>query len=124
MFVVPTMLPAMNTTMTNASQPQNAFLRCRPLQTAMRAARLCFEDEVDMPTPDGCVRRRPLSMAPCTGRVLEPEDTPRRLLWSGASRPYTQVGGPADVLTGIQRTRLERPRGDVCATAKPNICGC
>src|SRR5215210_4736359 len=55
MFVVPTMLPAMKTTTTNASQPQNAFLRCRPLQTAMRAARLCFEDEVDMPAPDGCV---------------------------------------------------------------------
>src|SRR4051795_10200095 len=54
MFVVPTMLPAMNTTTTNASQPQNAFLRCRLLQTAMRAARLCFEDEVDMPAPDGC----------------------------------------------------------------------
>src|SRR3954462_7572426 len=52
MFVVPTMLPARKTTTTNASQPQNAFLRCRPLQTAMLAARLCFEDEVDMPAPN------------------------------------------------------------------------
>src|SRR3954447_25834753 len=76
MFVVPTMLPAMNTTTTNASQPQKAFLRCRPLQTAMRAARLCFEDEVDMPTPHGCVRHRPLWTTPCTGRVLEPENLP------------------------------------------------
>jgi hypothetical protein len=49
MFVVPTMLPAAKTTKTKASQPQNAFLRCRPLQCAMRAARLCFEEEVDMP---------------------------------------------------------------------------
>src|SRR3954470_6582604 len=72
MFVVPTMLPAMKTTTTNASQPQNAFLRCRPLQAAMRAAKLCCEDE-DMPTPDRRVRRRPLRLAPCTGRVLEPE---------------------------------------------------
>ena len=39
----------MNATRTKASQPQNAFLRCRPLQRAMRAARLCFEEEVDMP---------------------------------------------------------------------------
>ena len=45
---MPTTLPAANTTTTNASQPQNAFLRCRPLQTAMRAARLCFDEEVDM----------------------------------------------------------------------------
>jgi hypothetical protein len=49
MFVVPIALPAMNTTTTKASQPKNAFLRCRLLQTAMRAARLCCEEEVDMP---------------------------------------------------------------------------
>src|SRR3954447_5639199 len=76
MFVVPTMLPAAKTIRTKASHPQNAFLRCRPLQCAMRAARLCFEDEVDMSTPHGCVRRRPLWMAPCTGQMLEPEDSP------------------------------------------------
>ena len=45
---MPTMLPAMKTTTTNASHPQIAFLRCRPLQAAMRAARLCLEFEVDM----------------------------------------------------------------------------
>jgi hypothetical protein len=48
MFVVPIALPAAKTTRTNASHPQIAFLRCRPLQTAMRPARLCCFDEVDM----------------------------------------------------------------------------
>src|SRR3954469_12070124 len=83
MFVVPTMLPAMKTTTTNASQPQNAFLRCRPLQTAMRAARLCFGGEVDMPAPDACVRRLPLRMAPVHRPSVGAEDLARRLLWSG-----------------------------------------
>ena len=46
---MPIALPAMKTTTTKPSQPQNAFLRCRLLQTAMRAARLWFEGEVDMP---------------------------------------------------------------------------
>src|SRR5215212_8586915 len=80
MFVVPTALPAMKTTTTNASQPQNAFLRCRLLQTAMRAARLCFEDEVDMPAPDGRVGadRSGRHRAPAEG--WSRGNTPRRLL--------------------------------------------
>ena len=44
-----TLLPTMKTITTKASQPQIAFLRCRPLQCAMRAATLmCFEEEMDM----------------------------------------------------------------------------
>src|SRR3954451_13960251 len=64
MFVVPMALPAMNTTTTNASQPQNAFLRCRPVHAGVRAAKWCFEDEVDMPGPAACFRRRPRWVAP------------------------------------------------------------
>src|SRR3954451_23341998 len=74
MFVGPTMLPAIKTTPRNASQPQNAFLRCRLLQTAMRAARLCFEDEVDMSTPDG-LRSAPTAVDRAVHRPgVEPED--------------------------------------------------
>ena len=40
----------MKTTTTKASQPQIAFLRCRALQCAMRAATLtvCFDEVMDM----------------------------------------------------------------------------
>ncbi len=45
-----TLLPTMKTTTTKASQPQIAFLRCRPLQWAMRAATLteCFDGAIDI----------------------------------------------------------------------------
>jgi hypothetical protein len=48
---VPTALPRAKTTTTKASQPQIAFLRCRPLHAAMRAATLgeYFDDELGMP---------------------------------------------------------------------------
>src|SRR5215207_7383400 len=68
MFVVPTTLPIPNTATTNASQPQKAFLRCRLLQTAMRAARLWFADGVDIAAPDGTGgRRRHGHQAPAEG---------------------------------------------------------
>src|SRR3954462_11610576 len=102
MFVVPIALPAMNTTTTNGSQPQNAFLRCRPLQAAMRAARLCFEEEVDMPAPDACVRRRPLWVRRCIGRVSEPVTLPAAC--SGAGQPDHTPAGRALLVLG--KTRL------------------
>src|SRR6478736_2830051 len=90
------MLPAMKTTRTKASQPQNAFLRCRPLQCAIRAARLCFEDEVDMTAPDDCVRRRPLRKAPCAGQVLEPETHIARRGFERSDLPILHLaGGPS-----------------------------
>src|SRR3954470_22995799 len=102
MFVVPIAFPAMNTTTTKASQPQNAFLRCRPLQAAMRAARLCFEDEVDMPAPDACVRRRPPwvatgASAECWSRRPCPPPALER-----TTRPYTR--GPS--AAGLDQARL------------------
>src|SRR5918999_449541 len=41
LFWVTTLLPTKKVTMTKANQPIMAFLRCRPLQQAIRAAKLC-----------------------------------------------------------------------------------
>src|SRR3954468_15796117 len=71
------MLPAMKTTRTNPIQTHDAFFRWRLLQTAIRAARLCFGDGLDMPAPHGCVRRRSLSK----GTVHRPR------VGAGTSRP-------------------------------------
>src|SRR5215208_4580069 len=107
------MLPAMKTTTTNASHPQMAFLRCRPLQAAMRAARLCFEDEVDMTAPDGLRSAPTLRKTPCTVRVLEPETTSLAEGWGDSThRPYTHAAKrertSAAGLTRLDSTGLER----------------
>src|SRR5215212_3970940 len=107
MFVVPTALPARNTTRTNAIQPQKAFLRCRPLHTAMRAARLCFEDEVDMPAPDGCVRGRPL----WGGTVHRPsvgagEHVPPRALERDITTLHAPAGPCRRLNKPLEATRL------------------
>src|ERR671914_3152680 len=41
LFWVTTLLPTKKATRTKANQPMMAFLRCRPLQQAIRAAKLC-----------------------------------------------------------------------------------
>ncbi len=72
-------VPTMKTTTTKASQPQIAFLRCRLLQWAMRAATLtvCFDGVIDMSSSS--LRAFVLTRSRSThhtGRVLEPEHSP------------------------------------------------
>src|SRR3954453_20249999 len=120
------MLPAMKTTRTNASQPQNAFFRWRLLQTAIRAARLCFGDGLDMPAPHGCVRWRSLSK----GTVHRPG------VGAGTSRPpralerdksdHTPLDPGLPRLAPVrERARLARDeRGYVSVRARLSLDGC
>ena len=124
MFVVPIALPAMKTTTTKASQPQNAFLRCRPLQCGHAG---CQVDVLQrraghtrlLTRAFGADRSRSTRHA---GRGSEPE---ARLPCSEARRIPT--------IHPLRGARAREPRQELdscwpgaarCPTARPTICGC
>src|SRR5215208_5752910 len=90
----PTDWPIAKARITNASHPQNAFLRCLLLQRAIRAARLWDDGCESIWAPDeqtGCRPDRDRPFGPT--KSLEPEGDPPRE-WGGRVSSVPASGMP------------------------------